>query len=48
MTFGYDADVARLLGVAANSTLRDHGRSLCTDLTLRRLRTESVDKLSLL
>ena len=37
MTFGYDADVARLLGPASNNTLRDHGRTLCNDLTMARV-----------
>lgn len=42
LIFGYDADIAHIFGQASINTLRDHGRTLCTDLTMLRLRTSSV------
>ena len=42
MIFGYDASITKLFGQSSTNTLRDHGRALCTDLTMLRLRTDSV------
>ena len=42
LTFGYGADIAHVFGRASTNTLRDHGRTLCTDLTMLRLRTSPV------
>jgi protein SERAC1 len=44
LTFGYDADIVHIFGQASTNTLRDHGRTLCTDLTMLRLRTSSVSR----
>lgn len=45
MTFGYDASVTKLFGQSSSNTLRDHGRTLCSDLAMLRLRTNSVSVL---
>ncbi|MCJ1235985.1 hypothetical protein MMC14_003962, partial [Varicellaria rhodocarpa] len=42
MTFGYDANVAKLNDMTSMSTLRDHGKSLLLDLTRLRIRTRTV------
>jgi pimeloyl-ACP methyl ester carboxylesterase len=36
MTFGYDADVVKLWGMAGNNTLRNHGKSLASDVSDQR------------
>ncbi|KAI4638544.1 hypothetical protein J4E93_010099 [Alternaria ventricosa] len=41
-TFGYDADVVKLLTIAGGNTVRDHGKSLAQDLSLRRAETNTV------
>jgi hypothetical protein len=41
-TFGYDADMLKLLNIAGGNTVRDHGKSLAQDLSLRRAETDSV------
>ena len=43
-TFGYDADIIRALATAGSNTIRDHGKSLAQDLSMRRIRTNSVSK----
>lgn len=44
VTFGYDADIIRGLGMttAGNGTLRDHGKALAEDLAIWRKKTDSV------
>lgn len=37
MTFGYDADVVRLIHSSSANTIRDHGKALATDLCRMRL-----------
>ncbi|KAL8848232.1 MAG: hypothetical protein Q9221_006750 [Calogaya cf. arnoldii] len=37
MTFGYDADVVRLIDSSSTNTIRDHGKALATDLCRKRL-----------
>jgi hypothetical protein len=44
MTFGYDADITHVFGQVSTNTLRDHGKTLCTNLTMLRLRTTSVSQ----
>lgn len=41
-TFGYDANIVQALDTAGSETLRDHGKSLANDLSLRRMRSHSV------
>lgn len=36
MTFGYDADVVKLWGIAGSNTLRNHGKNLASDVSDRR------------
>lgn len=36
MTFGYDADVVKLWGMAGSNTLRNHGKSLASDVSDQR------------
>jgi protein SERAC1 len=36
MTFGYDADVVKLWGMAGSNNLRNHGKNLATDVSDRR------------
>lgn len=40
-TFGYDADVVKILSTVGTNTVRDHGNSLAQDLAMRRTRTNS-------
>jgi protein SERAC1 len=42
VTFGYDADVVRLISAASSNTLRDHGKALATDLARKRSVDECV------
>ena len=44
MTFGYDASVVGLVNTAGSNTLRDHGKSLATDLAMRRARSGSTTR----
>ncbi|KAF2488673.1 hypothetical protein BU16DRAFT_520428 [Lophium mytilinum] len=44
LAFGYDADVIRVLNTAGSNTIRDHGKSLAQDLSMRRIRTQSSDR----
>jgi pimeloyl-ACP methyl ester carboxylesterase len=41
MTFGYDADVVRVVDVASSNTLRDHGKSVANELAVRRMKTKT-------
>ncbi|KAI9715747.1 MAG: hypothetical protein M1812_005745 [Candelaria pacifica] len=43
-TYGYDADVVGIFKIASSNTVRDHGKGLANDLSLRRLRTKSNDR----
>ncbi|KAI9697680.1 MAG: hypothetical protein M1836_004630 [Candelina mexicana] len=43
-TYGYDADVVRIFQTASSNTVRDHGKGLANELSLRRLRTRSNDR----
>ncbi|KAI4647199.1 uncharacterized protein J4E79_010350 [Alternaria viburni] len=43
-TFGYDADVVKLLTIAGGNTVRDHGKSLAQDLSLRRAETNTSNR----
>lgn len=43
MTFGYDADVVRLIDIASSNTIRDHGKALATELGRKRLLDGSVN-----
>lgn len=42
LTFGYDADVAKLLGPAGQNTIQDHASNLVNDLARERDRNNSV------
>ncbi|CAN9242410.1 unnamed protein product, partial [Alternaria alternata] len=44
LTFGYDADVLKLLNIAGGNTVRDHGKSLAQDISLRRAETNSIER----
>jgi protein SERAC1 len=44
MTFGYDADVVGLIKTAGSNTLRDHGKSLATDVAMLRARSGSENR----
>jgi hypothetical protein len=41
-TFGYDANIVSTLNTAGSNTVRDHGKSLASDLALWRMRSRSV------
>ena len=36
MTFGYDADVVRVIDITSSNTIRDHGQTLATELARKR------------
>ncbi|KAF1844989.1 uncharacterized protein K460DRAFT_354850 [Cucurbitaria berberidis CBS 394.84] len=44
LTFGYDADIVGVLNTAGSNTIRDHGKSLAQDLSMRRVRTQTNDR----
>jgi hypothetical protein len=48
MAFGYDADVAKLLGPVGQSNIREHASTLLEELAHRRVGAESVRPLSTL
>ena len=33
LTFGYDADIVRVIDAASSNTIRDHGKALATELS---------------
>jgi hypothetical protein len=47
-TFGYDADVVRVLKTTSSNIVRDHGKALANDVAIRRMRTKSVSDTSCL
>ncbi|CAO2653341.1 Nn.00g027520.m01.CDS01 [Neocucurbitaria sp. VM-36] len=44
LSFGYDADIVRLLDTASSNTIRDHGNSLAMTLAMRRARSDSQNR----
>jgi hypothetical protein len=42
LTFGYDADVTKILGPISQSSLRDHASALLSDLAASRQEPDSV------
>jgi len=44
LTFGYDADVIRVLDAASSNSLRDHGKSLAHELGMNKKRAGAIDR----
>ena len=44
LTYGYDADIVKVMNTASSSTLRDNGKAFAEDLAARRRRTKTVNR----